>query len=74
MSVFANNNEKRSAALGNLADLLAQRGGVPGWSGETVNERTALEVSTVLSCVSILANSIAALPIKAYREFDDRNM
>ncbi len=74
MSIFGKKIEKRDAALGNLQDLLAQRDGVPGWSAETVNESTALSVSTVLSCVSILADSIAALPIKVYREFDDRNL
>ena len=74
MSIFAQHNEKRDAALGNLADLLAQREGLPSYSGESVTEVTALGVSTVLSCVSILADSIAALPIKVYREFDDRNL
>ena len=74
MSIFAQNNEKRDAALGNLADLISQREGLPSYSGESVNEVTALGVSTVLSCVSILADSIAALPIKVYREFDDRNL
>ena len=74
MSIFSKNKENRDAALGNLEDLLAQRQGVPGYSGESVNEVTALGVSTVLSCVSILADSIASLPIKVYREFDDRNL
>ena len=74
MSIFARKTEKRDAALGNLADLLAQRDGIPGYSGESVTEISALGVSTVLACVSILADSIAALPIKVYREFDDRNI
>ena len=62
MSIFARKTEQRDAALGNLADLLAQRDGIPGWTAESVNEVTALGVSTVLACVSILADSIAALP------------
>jgi len=74
MSIFARKTEQRDAALGNLADLLAQRDGLPAWAGESVTENTALGVSTVLACVSILADSIAALPIKVYREFDDRNI
>ena len=53
---------------------MAQRQGIPGYSGEAVTEITALGVSTVLSCVSILSDSIAALPIKVYRELDDRNV
>tara|TARA_Y100000592_G_scaffold82211_1_gene130690 strand:- start:4311 stop:5510 length:1200 start_codon:yes stop_codon:yes gene_type:complete len=74
MSIFSRNKEQRDAALGNLEDLIAQRAGIPGYSGESVNEVTALGVSTVLSCVSILSDSIAALPIKVYRELDDRNI
>jgi len=74
MSIFARKTEKRDAALGNLADLLAQRDGLPAWAGESVTETSALGVSTVLACVSILADSIASLPIKVYREFDDRNI
>ena len=42
MSIFAQNNEKRDAALGNLADLISQREGLPSYSGESVNEVTAL--------------------------------
>lgn len=74
MSIFGKNKEQRDAALGNLQELLAQRQGIPGYSGESVTEITALGVSTVLSCVSILSDSIAALPIKVYRELDDRNI
>ena len=74
MSIFSRHKEQRDAALGNLEDLIAQRAGIPGYSGESVNEVTALGVSTVLSCVSILSDSIASLPIKVYRELDDRNI
>lgn len=43
------------------------------WTGETVNEDTALEVAAVLACVSLLADSVAALPLRAIRQVGDRN-
>ena len=36
-------------------------------SGEFVSERTALQMATVYSCVRLLADSIASLPIDVYR-------
>lgn len=39
-------------------------------SGETVNERSALELSTVYACVRLLAETIAGLPLHLYRETD----
>jgi HK97 family phage portal protein len=42
------------------------------WTGENVTTETALEVSTVLSCVSLLADSVAALPLRAVRYVGDR--
>jgi HK97 family phage portal protein len=36
-------------------------------SGKTVNERTAMQTTAVYSCVRILAESIAGLPIHVYR-------
>ena len=44
----------------------------PNWTGETVTEETALEVSTVLACVSLLADSVAALPLIAIRNVGTR--
>jgi len=42
------------------------------WSGESINETSALEVSAVLAAVSLLADSVASLPIKAVRHVGDR--
>lgn len=36
-------------------------------SGKTVNETTALQISAVFSCVKILAESVACLPLHVYR-------
>ena len=67
MSLF-NRKENRDAALGNLVDLLALReGGLTNYTGEKVNEMSALGISTVFSAVSLLADSIALLPIKTLR-------
>ena len=66
MSLFK--RENRDAALGNLTDLLALReGGLRNFSGEEVNEQSALGISTVFSAVSLLADSIALLPMKTIR-------
>lgn len=40
------------------------------WSsaGERVDEVTALGIASVLSCVSLLADSVATMPLRAYRD------
>lgn len=40
-------------------------------SGVSVNIDSALKVSTVLACARVLANGIAQVPLKVYREADD---
>ena len=66
MSLFK--RENRDAALGNLVDLLALReGGLYNYTGEKVNEMSALGISTVFSAISLIADSIALLPIKTLR-------
>ena len=66
MSLFK--RENRDAALGNLVDLLALReGGLYNYTGEKVNEMSALGISTVYSAISLIADSIALLPIKTLR-------
>src|ERR1035438_2957798 len=37
-------------------------------SNETVNERTSFEVPTYLTCVRILSESIASLPLRVYEK------
>lgn len=45
----------------------------PNWSGENVTESNALEVTAVLACVSLIADSVAALPLRAIKHVGDRN-
>jgi HK97 family phage portal protein len=42
------------------------------WSGESINESTALEVTALMACVSLIADSVASLPIRAIRHVGDR--
>lgn len=66
MSLFK--RENRDAALGNLVDLLSLReGGLYNYTGEKVNEMSALGISTVYSAISLIADSIALLPVKTLR-------
>jgi HK97 family phage portal protein len=43
-------------------------GNVPARSGVAVNIDSALRVSTVLACARVLANGIAQIPLKVYRD------
>ena len=73
MSLF--NRENRDAALGNLADLLQLReGGLYNYTGEKVNEMSALGISSVLSAISLIADSISILPIKTIRYDGDKKV
>ena len=66
MSLFK--RENRDASMGNLVDLLALReGGLYNYTGEKVNEMSALGISTVYSAISLIADSIALLPVKTLR-------
>ena len=39
-------------------------------SGETVNERSALQISTVYACVRLIAETVAELPLHLYRNLE----
>lgn len=45
----------------------------PTSSGRAVNERTAMQMAAVYSCVRILAETIAGLPLRVYRTGSDRS-
>lgn len=49
-------------------DVRAWIGGQPVHSGVTVNEQTAMRYITVYSCVRVLAETLASLPLFVYRE------
>ena len=42
-------------------------------SGERVDEKSALQISTVYACVRLLANSVAQLPLHLYRIEDEEH-
>lgn len=58
--VFNQYGTTASATYGNLSLLSS--------AGERVDEFTALGVSTVLACVSLLADSVASMPLRLYRK------
>lgn len=41
------------------------------WSGENVNEASALQVASVMACVGLIADSVASLPLRAMRQRGD---
>lgn len=45
--------------------------GAPTYAGPSVNADTAMRISTVYSCVTLIAQTIAALPRKVYRRKAD---
>lgn len=66
MSLFA----KRAVTQPDPLQVTAWLGG-NNWSGERVNETSALEVAAVLSCVSLLADSVASLPVRSIRHIGE---
>jgi HK97 family phage portal protein len=62
MSLFAR-FERRDVAPLQTTNV----GTIFNWSNEIVNETTALGVAAVFSAVSLLADSVASLPIRVYR-------
>ena len=52
----------------NFYPLAAQGYTIPtNYSGETVTEITALQISAVMSCVGLLADSVAGLPFSVFQ-------
>jgi HK97 family phage portal protein len=43
-------------------------------TGETVTEETALQVSTVMACVGLIADSVASLPLHVLKHVGDRTV
>lgn len=62
--------ERRVASLGELDYLVA---GDRGWrvGGQVVTPQTAMRLSSVWGCVSLLSNIVAGLPLKVYRRNPD---
>jgi HK97 family phage portal protein len=47
-------------------------GGMPTSAGQNVSEEKALTLSTVFSCVRIISNSFAMIPLVVYKKLDPR--
>lgn len=45
--------------------------GEPSYSGKSVNEQTAMQVSAVYYCVGLICDAIASLPVQVFKEFPD---
>jgi len=67
MSLFS----KRAVVAPDPLQITSWVGG-NNWSGERVNESSALEVSAVLASVSLLADSVASLPVRSIIHVGDR--
>lgn len=69
MSLFARREERKFVPF-------QQTGfdSLPNFSGETVNEDTALQVTAVMACVGLIADSVAALPMRSVRQVGQRNV
>jgi len=42
------------------------------YSGESITDSSALQLSTVMACVGLLADSVASLPVKVYKTVDGK--
>jgi HK97 family phage portal protein len=71
MALFGRKREERAAP--SLSDpAFAEYFGIPSsLSGVTVSETSALGVSAVFRAVSLIAGTVAALPLKSYRTLAD---
>lgn len=70
MNLFAQLFERRSVSTSaELLDFL--RKGSESVAGTSVNESTALNVSTVMTCVSLISRTVASLPLQVYERSSD---
>lgn len=68
MSLFTRREERAFTPLQNSGF----GSGLTNWSGEQVNESTALQVAAVMACVGLIADSVASLPLRVVRMVGDR--
>ena len=62
---FHSRDKPQNALMGSMQYFFGRSA-----AGQTVNERTAMQVTAVYACVRILAESIAGLPLHVYRYKD----
>lgn len=60
--------ERKAGPLDILRELY---GGAPVKSGQSITTETALQVTTVFGCLRVLADGVAQVPLKLYRESED---
>lgn len=65
---FSRKSDGSDVADGPMALLKALLGTRNSKSGQRVTPKTALEVTTVFACVRAIANGVAKVPLKLYRE------
>ena len=68
-SIFKARDKPQKSSAKNLGGSSFLWGGTT--SGKVVNERTAMQMTAVYSCVRILSEAIAGLPLFVYRYGDD---
>jgi HK97 family phage portal protein len=69
MSFFRRSQQRTFVPVGEFGF-----GSSTNWSGESVNESTALQVAAVMACVGLIADSTASLPVRAFRRAGDRDV
>lgn len=62
--------ERREASLDNTLKALVEGRGWTTWAGVSVTERSALQLLTVYSCVSLISDTISTLPIGRFRKVE----
>ena len=69
--LFGEKRDTGSTTLANPSrDFTSLFGGTPSFAGVTVTESKSLKVAVYLTCIKILAESIASLPLNVYRRLD----
>ena len=66
MSLIRRNLEARSLPPSIDPYGVTARPSIPNYTAEFVNETTALSVSTVLACVTLIADSVASMPVRTF--------
>lgn len=69
---FLAGTETRSYSLADLDKAMdAWFAGGPTWSGESVGVSEAQNLATVYRCISLIAETVASLPLQLYRRVDE---
>ncbi len=64
--------ERRALPTNIDVNQITARPAYANWSGEVVNEATALTSTAVLGCVTLLADSVASMPIEVGKRVNNR--